>query len=123
MKSKAILLLTTLALALTMMAQSTTTPTAPATTTDSAKTCACCNHDQTAADKTDSQMTCCGKDGDCAKAGSCCKGDAKKCPMMSKNKDGKMACCADGKCAMMSKDQGGKGCCGGKMCARPQTGA
>jgi hypothetical protein len=42
--------------------------------------------------------------------------------MVSKDADGKMSCGADGKCGMMSKKEG-KSCCGGKMCARPQTGA
>jgi hypothetical protein len=41
--------------------------------------------------------------------------------MMSKDKDGKMGCCADGKCPM-SKGKDGKSCCGGKMCERPQAG-
>jgi hypothetical protein len=41
---------------------------------------------------------------------------AKACPMMSKDKDGKTACCADGKCPMMAKVNG-KGCCGSKSAA------
>ncbi len=126
MKSKGILLFTTLAMALALMAQSTT-PTTPAAPADNAKMCACCNHDQAAGDKTDSKMMCCGKGGACAKDG-CCQGkDGKSCAMMSKNKDGGMSCCGEGKCPMMSSkekgDKAGKGCCGGKMCQRPQTGA
>ena len=118
MKSRILLLTSTLFIALALMAQSTSTN-APAPA-DNAKACACCNHDQ-AGSKT---MACCGKDAKCcASGGDCCKGkDGKSCPMMSKDSGGKMSCCADGKCGMMSKKEG-KGCCGGKMCARPQTGA
>ncbi len=117
MKSKVLVLLSTLVMALTMMAQS-----APQTTpsTDSAaKSCACCNHEQA-----DGKMSCCGKDSKCgAKDGDCCKGkDGKACAMMSKSSDGKATCCAGGKCPTMSKKDG-KNCCGGTMCARPQSGA
>lgn len=123
MKSKALLLVSTLVMALALMAQSTP-QSSPATDNGNAKSCACCNHDQA-----DGKMTCCGKDSKCAtKEGSCCKGggccegkDGKTCPMMSKGADGKATCCAGGKCPMMSKADH-KGCCGGKMCARPQSG-
>jgi hypothetical protein len=125
MKSKALVVLSTLVMALALMAQSTTQNT-PAPAGDNAKTCACCNHDQA-----DGKMTCCGKDAaacakdaSCCKDGKCCQGkDGKACPMMSKDQSGKMTCCAGGKCSMMSKDKGGKSCCGGKMCERPQAGA
>jgi hypothetical protein len=117
MKSKALVFLSTFVVALGLMAQNATQP-APPPAGDNAKTCACCNHD-----KADSTMTCCGKDGACGKDGSCCQGkDGKQCAMMSKDKDGKMACCAGGKCPMTSK-QSGKSCCSGKMCERPQAGA
>jgi hypothetical protein len=125
MKSKALIFLSTVVMALGLMAQNST-QTTPAPTGDSAKTCACCNHDQAG-----SKMACCGKDAGCCKdgactqgkGGACCQGkDGKQCPMMSKDKDGKTTCCADGKCPMMSKDKG-TSCCGGKMCQRPQTGA
>ncbi|MGC2112018.1 MAG: hypothetical protein WA655_21040 [Candidatus Korobacteraceae bacterium] len=123
MKSKILIVFSTLALALAMMAQSTT-PTTPAPS-DNAKSCACCNHDQA-----DGKMACSGKDGACCgkdaagcKDGSCCQGkDGKACSMMSKDQNGKMTCCAGGKCPMMSKEKG-KSCCGGKMCERPQSGA
>ncbi len=106
------------------MAQSTS-QTTPAPTDNTAKSCSCCDHAEA-----DGKMACCGKGasscakgGDCCKKGTCCKGkDGKSCSMMSKESSGKMSCCADGKCALSSKD--GKSCCdGGKMCARPQTGA
>jgi hypothetical protein len=125
MKSKAFVVLSTLVMALALMAQSTI-QTTPTPTGDNAKTCACCNHDQA-----DGKMACCGKDSACCakgaaccKDGNCCQGkDGKACPMMSKDQNGKMTCCAGGKCPMMSKDKDGKSCCGGKMCERPQTGA
>ncbi len=125
MKSKALILASTILMALALMAQSTSQST-PATDDNSAKTCACCNHGQT-----DGKMTCCGKDSSsCAKGGACCKGgsccqskDGKACSMLSKDSAGKMTCCAAGKCTMTSKKDG-KGCCGGsKMCARPESGA
>ncbi len=138
MKSKLLVILSTLVLALGLMAQ-TATQTTPPPAGDQAKTCACCNHD-----KADGKMACCGKDGGCCKDGKCdtmskdgkdamtheqmMSGDdkaANKCPMMAK--DGKMSCCGkdggcckDGKCNM-AKD--GKSCCNGKQCERPQTGA
>jgi len=111
-------------MALALMAQSTTTT--PAPSSGDTKACACCNHDQA-----DGKAACCGKDAACCakgaascKDGTCCQGkDGKACPMMSKDQNGKMSCCAGGKCPMMSKDKGGKSCCGGKMCERPQAGA
>lgn len=116
MKSKSFVFLTTLVMAIGLTAQNAT-QTTPAPSGDNAKTCACCNHD-----KAGSAMACCGKDGACAKDGTCCQGkDSKQCSMMSTDKDGKMTCCADGKCPMMSKEKG-KSCCGGKMCERPQAG-
>jgi hypothetical protein len=121
MKSKALILLSTILMALTMMAQSAT-QSSPATGSDNAKACACCNHDQA-----DGKMTCCGKDAACCgKGNACCKGasccqgkDAKACSMMSKDQAGNMTCCAGGKCSTASKN--GKGCCGSKMCERPQA--
>lgn len=123
MKTKLLIVVSTLLVALSLMAQ-TTTQSAPAATGDSAKTCACCNHDGAAG-----KATCCGdkqcaKDGSCCKQGKCCQGkDGKDCPMMSKSKDGKMSCCQgkDGKCPMMSKGEKSKSCCGGK-CDRSQAG-
>lgn len=118
MKSKALILLSTLVMALALMAQSAP-QTTPSTDTGTAKSCACCNHDQA-----DGKMSCCGKDSKCsAKDGECCKGkDGKACPMISKSSDGKTTCCSGGKCPMMSKKDA-KSCCGGTMCARPQSGA
>jgi hypothetical protein len=120
MKSKVLVLLSTLVMALALMAQSGP-QTTPSTDPGKAKACACCNHDLA-----DGKMTCCGKDSKCSakegKAG-CCQGkDGEGCPMMSKGTDGKATGCAGGKCPMMSK-KSGKGCCGGTMCARPQSGA
>ena len=137
MKSKMLVILSTLVMALGLMAQNATqTPAAPSG--DSTKACACCNHD-----KADGKMSCCGKDGKCGQMSKDGKDattmshdemmskDGKsgmKCPMMAKNggKDGKMSCCGkdgscckDGKCDMA---KGSKGCCGGKMCARPAAG-
>jgi len=123
MKSKALVLLSTIVMALALMAQSTT-PTSPAPAGDTAKSCACCSHDQASG-----KMACCGKDSACAKDANCCKGDTcckgkdgKTCPMASKNDSGKAGCCGQGKCPMMSKDKAGNSCCGGKMCERPQAG-
>jgi len=124
MKSKALIVLSTLAMALALMAQSNTQST-PAPTGDNAKSCACCNHNQADGKPAccGQGASCCGKDGNCCKDGSCCQGkDGKACPMMSKDQSGKMSCCSGGKCPMMSKEKG-KSCCGGKMCERPQTGA
>jgi hypothetical protein len=117
MKSKALVFLSTLIMAVGLIAQNAT-QTTPAPAGDSGKTCASCNHGQAGA-----KMACCGKDGDCCKDGTCCQGkDGKQCPMMSKDKDGKVTCCAGGKCPMMAKGKA-KSCCGGKTCERPQTGA
>jgi hypothetical protein len=139
MKSKLLVILSTLVMALALMAQ-TATQTTPAPAGDT-KTCSCCNHD-----KADGNMACCGKDGGCCKDGKCdmmskdgkdamthehmMSGDdkgANKCPMTAKDSNGKMSCCnkdggccKDGKCDM-AKD--GKSCCDGKQCARPQPGA
>ena len=122
MKSKALVLIGTFLMALALIAQSTQNT--PTSSDNSAKACACCNHG-----KADGKMACCGKgsqccgkDNSCGKDGSCCQGkDGKTCPMMSKDSSGKMQCCAGGKCTMAS-EKDGKGCCGGKMCARPQSG-
>jgi hypothetical protein len=125
MKSKALILFSTLAMAFALMAQTATTPSAPAG--DDTKNCAGCNHDQA-----DGKAACCGKhagccsgkDAACCKGGSCCQGkDGKACAMMSKDQNGNMTCCAGGKCAMTSKDQAGQKCCGGNKCERPQAGA
>ncbi len=118
MKSKALVLISSLLLALGMMAQSATqaTPAPPDT-----KACACCNHDKADAKAGESCCKDCCKDGKCAmKDGkmadgkSCCSGD--KCPMM---KDGKMAdgkaCCSGDKCPMMAKGKKHAGCCCGNM--------
>jgi hypothetical protein len=139
MKSKMLVILSTLVMALGLMAQNATqTPAAPSG--DNPKACACCNHD-----KADGKMSCCGKDGKCGQMSKDGKDammshdemmskDSKggmKCPMMAKSdgkdgKDGKMSCCGkdgscckDGKCDMA---KGTKGCCGGKMCERPAAG-
>jgi hypothetical protein len=115
MKSKALILISTLLMALALIAQSTQSTPAPSDNT--AKSCASCNHAQA-----DGKTSCCGKDSSCCKGGSCGQGkDGKACAMMSKDSSGKMQCCAGGKCAM-APDKEGKGCCGGKMCARPQSG-
>ncbi len=135
MKSKMLVILSTLVMALGLMAQNATqTPTAPSG--DNPNACACCNHGQAGG-----KMSCCGKDGKCGQMskdgkdatmshGDMMSKDSKggmKCPTMAKaDKDGKMSCCGknggcckDGKCEM-SKDS--KGCCGGKMCERPAAG-
>jgi hypothetical protein len=135
MKSKMLVILSTLVMALGLMAQNATqTTTAPSG--DNPKACACCNHDQT-----DGKMSCCGKDGKCgqmSKDGNATMShdemmskdgtSGMKCPMManSNDKDSKMSCCGkdggcckDGKCDMA---KGSKGCCDGKMCERPAAG-
>ncbi len=59
MKSKMLVILSTLVMALGLIAQNATqTPTAPSG--DNPKACACCNHDQAGG-----KMSCCGKDGKC----------------------------------------------------------
>ena len=136
MKSKMLVVLSTLVMALGLMAQNAAqTPTTPSG--DNPKACACCNHDQAGG-----KMSCCGKDGKCGQMSKDGKDatmshdemmskDSKggmKCPMMAKgnDKDGKMSCCGkdggcckDGKCDMA---KGSKGCCGAKMCERPPAG-
>ena len=132
MKSKLLVLLSTLIMTLGLMAQSAT-QTTPPPAADQTKSCPCCNHD-----KADGKMACCGKDGACCQGGKCNMTSkdgqamsheqmmskdgqaANQCPMMAK--DGKMACCGqnggcckDGKCNM-SKD--GKSCCDGMKCQR-----
>jgi len=123
MKSKALIVFSTVIMALALMAQSTTQP-APSPSGNNPKACACCGGD-TADSKTaccGKAASCCGKDGNCGKGSDCCQGkDGKSCPMMSKDSSGKMSCCADGKCSMSEKT--GKSCCGGKMCPRSQAGA
>jgi hypothetical protein len=125
MKSKAFVILSTLVLALGLMAQ-TTTQSTPATGTDS-KAAACCDHAKTADGKAGccakGAESCCGKDAKCCNSESLTAKDgkeAKACPMMAKAKDGKSMCCASGKCAAMAKGSV-KGCCG-TMCERPQAG-
>jgi len=139
MKSKLLVFLSTLVMAVALMAQ-TATQTTPPPAADT-KTCACCHHAMA-----DGQKACCGKDGGCCKDGKCAmmshegKGtmthqhvmssDDKapnKCPMMAKDSTGKMSCCGkdggcckDGKCDI-AKD--GKNCCNPKQCERSQTGA
>jgi hypothetical protein len=125
MKSKALIIASTLLMALALMAQSTSQSTSvPAG--NNAKSCACCDHANAGG-----KMACCGKDASCCakgsatcKAGTCCQGeDGKACAMISKDSKGKMVCCSDGKCDMAA-DKDSKGCCGGgKMCAKPQSGA
>jgi hypothetical protein len=117
MKSKILVLLSTVVMALALMAQSTT-QSSPNTGSDNAKTCACCNHDQADGKMTCSgKAACCGQGSACGKGASCCQGkDGKACPMMSKDQAGNMTCCARGKCSMASKN--GKGCCGSKVCER-----
>ena len=132
MKSKLLVIASTLIMALALMAQSAT-QTTPPPAGDQAKTCACCNHD-----KAEGKMACCGRDGKCDMASKDGKdavthehmmsGDdkaANKCPMMAK--DGKMSCCGkDGGCckdANCDMAKGGKSCCNGKQCTRPQIGA
>jgi hypothetical protein len=125
MKSKMLVILSTLIMALGLMAQNATqTPAAPSG--DNPKACACCNQD-----KASGKMSCCGKDGKDAMMShdEMMSKDSKsgmKCPMMADNKDGKMSCCGkdggcceDGKCDMA---KGSKGCCDGKMCERPAAG-
>lgn len=121
MKSKALVILSTILMALALMAQSAT-QSSPTPGGDNAKACACCNHDQ--ADGRNAccgkGAACCGKGNACCKGASCCQGkDGKACPMMSKDQSGNMTCCAGGKCSMTARN--GKDCCGSKMCARPQT--
>ena len=57
MKSKLLVIASTVVMALALMAQSAT-QTTPPPAGDQAKTCACCNHD-----KAEGKMACCGRDG------------------------------------------------------------
>ena len=106
MKSKILVIATTLLMALAMMAQTATQATPAPAAGDKAATCACCNHDKADA-KSGEKMDCCGKDGGCCKDGKC---------DMKAHKDGKMACCSGDKCPMMKdgKMAEGKSCCGDK---------
>ena len=75
MKSKALVFLSTVVMALGLMAQTATQAT-PAPSGNNGKACACCNHDQAGA-----KTMCCGKSGACSKDGACCQGkDGKQCP-------------------------------------------
>ncbi|HEY4901324.1 MAG TPA: hypothetical protein VIH91_10955 [Terriglobales bacterium] len=104
MKSKILVLATTLLMALAMIAQTAAQAT-PAAPVDNGKTCACCNHGKADA-KPGEKMECCDKDGGCCKDGKC---------DMKAHKDGKMACCSGAdKCPMMSQKDGKAGCCGDK---------
>src|ERR1039458_10570729 len=103
MKSKMLVVLSALVMALGLMAQNAAR-TAPAPSGDNPKACACCKHDQAGG-----KMSCCGKDGKCGQMSKDGKDatmshdemmskDGKsgmKCPMMAKNdgKDSKMSCC------------------------------
>ncbi len=120
MKSKALIILSTIAMALALMAQSAN-QSSPTPGGDNAQACSGCNHDQA-----DGRMACCGKGATCCgKGNACCKGgggccqgkDDKACPMMSKDQAGNATCCAGGKCSMTSKNS--KACCGSNMCERP----
>src|ERR1035441_7270774 len=95
MKSKMLVILSTLVMALGLMAQNATqTPAAPSG--DDPKACACCNHDQAGG-----KMSCCGKDG---KFGQMSK-DGKDATMSHDemmSKDGKSGM----KCPMMAKNDG-----------------
>jgi len=102
MKSKVLVVISTLLLALTMMAQNATQAT-PSPSSDT-KACACCNHDKSDAKAGKAWCKDCCKDGKCAimsKEGT----DGKKCAMMAK--DGKMAdgkvCCSGDKCPRHAK--------------------
>ncbi len=135
MKSKMLVIFSTLIMALGLMAQNAT-QTASAPASDNPKACACCNHDQASG-----KMSCCGKDGKCGQMSKDGKDammshdemmsqdgqSGMKCPMTAADKGGKMSCCGkdggcckDGKCDM-AKGQG-KSCCDGKMCERPAAG-
>ena len=114
MKTKALVVVSTILIALALMAQSATQSSSSAAG-DNPKACACCNHDQT-----NGKAICSGKDGTCARNAGCCKGatccqgkDGKTCSMMSRGNSGKASCCGQGKCPMMSKDKAAHGCCGG----------
>ncbi len=93
MKSKMLVILSTLIMALGLMAQNATqTPAAPSG--DSSKGCACCKHDQA-----DGKMSCCGKDGKCGQMSKDGK-DATMSHDEMMSKDGKSGM----KCPMMAKN-------------------
>ena len=95
MKSKMLVILSTLVMALGLMAQNATqTPAAPSG--DNPKACACCNHDQA-----DGKMSCCGKDGKCGQMSKDGK-DATMSHDEMMSKDGKSGM----KCPMMARQQG-----------------
>ena len=114
MKSKLLVILSTLILSLGLLAQNATPTTSAAAGTDD-KVSTCCDHGKTidgkaACTKGGKDAKCCGGDPDIAsKSGK----QAKACTMMSKDKDGKMSCCAEGTCPMMATRQG-KECCSGR---------
>ena len=109
MKSKLLVILTTLVMALGLMAQSATQITPPSAG-EQARSCACRNPDNL-----DGKMACCRTDGGCCKDDKGCmmskdgkdimthehmmSGDEKaanKCPVMAKENNGKMSCCGKG---------------------------
>jgi len=105
MKSKLLVIVCTLVMALAVMAQSAT---------------------QTTLHSSGDQMACCGQGAACcAKDAACCEGgsygqgtDTGSGPMVSKNQDSKMACCGQG--AACCTD--GNSCCDGMNHGR-NTGA
>lgn len=135
MKSKLLVILSTLLLALSTLALDRNAGVTQVAANDNAKACACCDQGKTS----DGKVACVKGAGCCGKGAKCCGSDAKccggdsamaskdgkavkACPMMSKDKDGKSSCCADGKCPMMAKGNGkscceGQGCCGSKSAA------
>ncbi len=121
MKSKLLVILSTLVLALNMMAldRNAGFSQAKATATDS-KTAACCDQGKTPDGKAAcvKGAGCCGKDVKCCGSEMASKDGkaAKACPMTSKGNDGKSTCCTDGKCPMMAKGNG-KSCCGDGGCS------
>jgi len=124
MKSKLLVVFTTLMLAVAMMAQTGTSATPAPAATDN-KTCACCNHDT--ADAKDGASGCsdCCKDGKCAMMSKNGIKEGAKCPMMAKGHkmaDGKMCCSAD-KCPMSAKNgKGAAACCCGNMSQHEHAG-
>jgi hypothetical protein len=118
MKLKLLVILSTLIVALSMLAQNATSTKATSAAPEE-KACACCDHGKTPDGKATCMEgeSCCGKDAKCCggddAAGSKAGKEAKSCPMMAKGKEGKAMCCAEGKCPMMAKGDR-KGCCGGK---------
>jgi len=127
MTPKAVLILSTLVLALNVTAldPNTFSPQIPANSDRAA--CACCDDTKTASGK----PACCARSGVacCGKAANCCQSDAASrskggkanaCSMTAKDEDGKMPCCADGKCPTLSKGKG-KTCCGGKCAGTTES--